>query len=74
MATYTIHPMKLISLNISTFITYNQQYRIMHTPFRGGKSAWIISRAIEGGYWSAIAEAQTYDEAVVKLREISTNN
>ena len=72
MSTYTVHPMKLAQINRSTFITFNQQYRIMHTPFNGGKSAWIVSRVTEGGYWSAFAQAQTYDDAVAKLRELAS--
>lgn len=61
-----VHPLKLVQVNRSTFVTMNQEYRIQHTPFRGGKSAWIIS-VKEGNWMKALDHAQTLPEARAKF-------
>lgn len=61
-----IHPLKLVQINRSTFVTVNDEYRIQHTPFRGGKSAWIIS-VKEGEWMKALDHAPTLVEARAKF-------
>jgi hypothetical protein len=69
--TYEVHPMKLVAVNRSTFITYNQQFRIQHMSFKGGKSAWIVSKNRGNGWFFAVDHAPTYDEAVAKMKAVA---
>ena len=69
--TYTVAPLKLVKVNQGTFITFNQQYRIQHFPFKGGKSAWVISSNRGNGFFFAIDQAPTFDEAVIKMQAVA---
>ena len=65
-----IHPMKLIQVDRSTFISMNDQYRIQYTTFKGGKGEWIIS-VKDGNWMKAIDHATTLPEARAKFLKIA---
>ena len=65
-----IHPMKLIQINRSTFISMNDQYRVEYVTFNGGRGEWIIS-VKDGNWMKALDHAATLPEARAKFREIA---
>lgn len=53
------------------FITTNQQYRIQYMSFRGGESAWIISKNKGNGWFFAVDHAPTLELAKTKFQQIA---
>ena len=64
-----VNKMQLFQINRSEWISLNQQYRIQHFTYRGGKSEWVISRK-DGKYFSAIAGAADLASAKAKYVEL----
>lgn len=62
--------LQLVQINRSQWITYNQLFRIQYMSFRGGDSAWIISKN-KGGWMFAIDHAPTLEEAKAKFLQIA---
>jgi len=63
--------MELFQINRGMFITTNQQYRIQYMSFRGGESAWIISKNRGNGWFFAVDHAPTLAEAKAKFTQIA---
>ena len=61
--------MQLFQINRSQFITTDQQYRIQYMSFRGGDSAWIISKN-KGGWFFALDHAPTLEAAKAKFQQM----
>jgi len=62
--------MQLFQINHSQFITTDQQYRIQYMSFRGGSSAWIISKNRGNGWFFAVDHAPTLEAAKTKFEQI----
>jgi len=66
-----VNPLKLVQVDRSTYVTFNQQYRIQYLTFRGGKGEWIISKNKGNGWMFAIDHAPTLEAARARFHEIA---
>jgi hypothetical protein len=66
-----IHPLKLVEINRSTYVSFNQEYRVQFITFKGGKGEWIISKNSDAGWMNAIDHAPTFQAARARYHQIA---